>query len=422
MQPNVKLDRTLVAVEVGETVHVMLELVAPPAPSTERAPIDVVAVIDRSGSMQGQPLASVIEATNLLVRLLGPDDRIAVVTFDDRVDMVMPLAHHDPARAADVLSRVHAGGSTNLSGGWLKGFEILTAHGRPEAMKRVIVLTDGAANAGIVDRNELAGIAGAARAQQVTTSMVGFGHAYDEQMLATMADAGGGNDYWCAGPDQAPKVFADEFTGLASVVAQNISVEIRPTDATDGLLVLNEYPVTDVDGGMQVALGDAFGDERRRVVAMLHLKPTTEIGSVHVADLVVRWAGTISPVALHTVVVPVTVGAAPGSDADRAGIDPVVTEEVNVLKIARARKAANEAAGRGDHDTAARTLDGVRPLTMNARMTSRDLGEFEDDVQRMASREWSDLDSKRMHSNMRQSSKGRKARYDEPANGPEESN
>ena len=420
MQPNVKLDRTLVAVEVGETVHVMLELVAPPAPVTERAPIDVVAVIDRSGSMSGQPLASVIDATNLLVRLLGPNDRIAVVTFDDQVDMVMPLAHHDPARAADILSRVHAGGSTNLSGGWLKGLEILSAHGRPEAMKRVIVLTDGEANAGITDRAALAGLTGAARAQQVTTTMVGFGDRYDEQLLATMADAGGGNDYWCAGPDQATKVFADEFTGLASVVAQNISVEIRPTDATDGLLVLNEYPVTDVEGGMQVALGDAFGEERRRVVAMLHLKPTTEIGSVHVADLVVRWAGVLGPVALHTVVVPVTVGAAPGSDADRAGVDPEVTEEVNVLKIARARKEANEAASRGDHETATTALESVRPLTANARMTSRDLGEFADDIERMSRSDWHDQDIKRMHSTMRQSSKGRKARYDDISDLPED--
>lgn len=420
MQPNVKLDRTLVAVEVGETVHVMLELVAPPAPVTERAPIDVVAVIDRSGSMSGQPLEAVIDATNLLVRLLGPNDRIAVVTFDDQVDMVMSLARHDVGRAADILSRVHAGGSTNLSGGWLKGLEILSAHGRPEAMKRVIVLTDGEANAGIVDRHQLAGLTGAARAQQVTTTMVGFGDGYDEQLLATMADAGGGNDYWCAGPDQATKVFADEFTGLASVVAQNISVEIRPTDATDGLLVLNEYPVTDVEGGMQVALGDAFGEERRRVVAMLHLKPTTEIGSVHVADLVVRWAGVLGPVALHTVVVPVTVGAAPGFDADRAGVDPEVTEEVNVLKIARARKEANEAASRGDHDTATTALESVRPLTMNARMTSRDLGEFADDIERMSRSDWHDQDIKRMHSNMRQSSKGRKARYDDISDQPED--
>lgn len=419
MQPNVKMDRTLVAVEVGETVHVMLELVAPAAPAVERAPIDVVAVIDRSGSMSGQPLASVIAATNMLIRLLGSDDRIAVVTFDDQVDLVMPLAHHDPVAAAGLLSQVHAGGSTNLSGGWLKGFEILAANGRPEAMKRVIVLTDGAANAGITSPDELATLTQGARAQQVTTTMVGFGAGFDERLLSTMADAGGGNDYWCAGPDQAPQVFADEFTGLASVVAQNVSVEIRPTDATDGLLVLNEYPITDVDGGMQVALGDAFGEERRRVVAMLHLKPTTEIGTVHVADMVIRWASTIGPVALHTVVVPVTVGAAPGTDADRVGVDPVVTEEVNVLKIARARKEANEAARRGDHDSAATTLDAVRALTVNARMSPADLAEFATDVDRMASGVWHDADVKRMHSNMRQSTKGRKARYDDTTNGPE---
>jgi len=254
----------------------------------------------------------------------------------------------------------------------------------------------------------------------VTTTMVGFGAAYDEQMLATMADAGGGNDYWCAGPDQAPKVFADEFTGLASVVAQNISVEIRPTAATDGLLVLNEFPVTDVDGGMQVALGDAFGEEKRRVVAMLHLVPTIEIGTVHVADMVVRWVGTIGPVALHTVVIPVMIGAAPGSDVDSAGVDPEVTEEVNVLKIARARKVANEAAGKGDHDTAKQALLAVQPLTSNARMTSRDLGEFVDDIERMSRRDWQDSDNKRMHSTMRQSSKGRKARYDEITDRPED--
>ena len=420
MQPNVTMDRTLVAVEVGETVHVMLELVAPAAAAVERAPIDVVAVIDRSGSMDGQPLESVIAATNMLVRLLGPNDRIAVVTFDDRVDLVMPLAHHDPTAAADLLSQVHARGSTNLSGGWLKGVEILAAHGRPEAMKRVIVLTDGEANAGITSRDELATLTLGARAQQVTTTMVGFGERFDEQLLSTMADAGGGNDYWCAGPDQAPQVFADEFTGLASVVAQNVSVEIRPTDATDGLLVLNEYPITDVEGGMQVALGDAFGDERRRVVAMLHLKPTTEIGTVHVADMVIRWASTVGPVALHTVVVPVTVGAAPGSDADRAGVDPVVTEEVNVLKIARARKEANEAARRGDHDAASDVLRSVAPLTLHARMSDADLAEFTTDVDRLSSGTWLEADMKRTHSNMRQSTKGRKSRYDDTTNQPKD--
>ena len=101
MKPTVKFDRTLVTVLVDEVLHVMLELTAPPAVAIERAPIDVVVVLDRSGSMSGEPLQSVTEATAQLLRLAGPDDRMAVVAFDNEVQLVLPLAHHD----ADVAGR-----------------------------------------------------------------------------------------------------------------------------------------------------------------------------------------------------------------------------------------------------------------------------------------------------------------------------
>lgn len=63
MKPTVKFDRTLVTVLVDEVVHVMLELAAPPAATMNRAPLDVVVVLDRSGSMSGAPLESVTAAT-----------------------------------------------------------------------------------------------------------------------------------------------------------------------------------------------------------------------------------------------------------------------------------------------------------------------------------------------------------------------
>ena len=110
--------------------------------------------------------------------------------------------------------------------------------------------------------------------QGVTTSCIGFDDGYDEQLLAALADGGMGNDYWCAGPDQAAQVFADEFGGLASVVAQNVSVEIAPSDAVAATAVLNEFPITDLPGHrVQVALGDAYGSERRKLVAKFHLRP-----------------------------------------------------------------------------------------------------------------------------------------------------
>lgn len=412
MNPTVKLDRALVAVDIDQTVHMMLELTAPPAPTTDRAPIDVVAVIDRSGSMSGEPLESVVRAVQHLIRLLGPDDQLGVVTFDDSAELILPLAHHDIGQVGHLLARIRPGGSTNLSGGWLKGLEILSAHGRDEALKRVVVLTDGHANCGITDTETLCTLASAANRQTITTSMIGFGDGFDERVLASMADAGGGNDYWCAGPDQASQVFAAEFDGLAAVVAQNISVDLLPTGAIDGWLVLNEYPMVAIDGGMQIALGDAYGGENRRVVAMLHLQAPREIGVVHAADLVIRWASTIGDIGLHSVTVPVMVGAADPADADAVTPDPEVSTQVNVLRVARARKDSHEAVDRGDLTAASEHLKSALALCDAAGMEAHDIEQLVQDVERLARGDWDTTDSKRLHSQLRSTSKGRRTRYD----------
>lgn len=419
MKPHVTLDRTFLAVEVDDVVHVLLELEAPAAPATgERAPLDVVAVIDRSGSMDGEPLESVKHAVALLARLLGPDDRLAVLAFDDEVRLVLALDHHDPDAAAAVIGRVTSGGSTNLSGGMLKGIEVLQAGGRAEARKRVIVLTDGHANVGIVDSARLAALAGATR-DRFTTSCIGFGDGYDETLLAAIADAGAGNDYWCKGPDQAAKVFADKFAGLASVVVQNISVEIRPTgDAVSEVAVLNEFPVTPVPGGLQVAIGDAYGGERRKVVAALSVPGRAELGPCTVAELVVRWVSVVGQVELHTVTIPVEVNIVSRPDAAAAPVSTAVTEEVTVLKVARARRFAHEAAQHGDYGAASASLlvaaDTIRSAPAAAAVAlEADLAELESDAQRLSRQEWVAADSKRLFSTQRGTNRGRKARYDD---------
>jgi len=83
-----------------------------------------VIVLDRSGSMSGAPLESVTAATAQLLQLAGPDDRVAVVAFDDEVRLVLPLAHHEPASASRAVRAIHVGGSTNLSGGQSRRFSV----------------------------------------------------------------------------------------------------------------------------------------------------------------------------------------------------------------------------------------------------------------------------------------------------------
>lgn len=410
MQHRIRIDKSLITVTADEIVNLVFEIQAPAARPTQRQPLDIVLVLDRSGSMSGSPLASVRAATTHFLRLLGPDDRVGVVTFDNEAEMVLPLAHHDPDIAHRPIDAIREGGSTNMSGGWLKAVEMLTTASREGALRRIIVLTDGQANAGICAPAELGRLVASGQAHGITTSMIGFAEHYDQELLATLADAGHGNDYWCAGPDQTMAVFSAEFTGLASVVAQNLSVDIVPSSAVAAFDVLNDHPTTNLaDGGIQVTLGDAYGDEVRRVTVQFNLRPQADLGDVDVAQLTLRWAATEGEVALHTVQIPVVVRRGESNEIDTAA-DPSVTAEVTTLLAERAREEARRLADLGRFDEASdRMLHGARLMVL----THADVAaEMTLDAQALSDGLWSQWDSKKHFSQRRTTQSGRRRRFD----------
>ena len=412
MEPKVRFDRTVIAVESDGVVHLLVELQAPEAAASERPPLDVVLVIDKSGSMSGAPLDSVKSAVAHLLRLAGPDDRIGVVAFDDHVELVLPLAIHDTDAAIARVQQIADGGSTNLSGGWLKGIEMLEASPRDDALRRVVLLTDGQANVGERNPDRLAGVAGAARSRNITTTAIGFGDHFDEQLLALIADTGAGNDYWCAGPDHAPQIFNDEFEGLAATVAQNVSIELRPVDAIVDYGVLNEFPITRVEGGMQVALGDAYGGERRRLVAMLVLPEPRDEGAFALGEAIVRWTTVGDDIELHTVTIPLAIGVSSDPDAVDSGADPEVIEHVNVLRAAEERRKAQEFIDSGDYDSASGALESAALLLESTSVELSMIDELRTDAKRLSVREWDSMSSKKMNAERRAATKGRKKRYD----------
>lgn len=415
MKPTVKYGSTLVSRGRENEVEILLELTAPDAPTSERQPLDVVAVIDRSGSMGGEPLQAVLRAVAQLLRLAGPNDRIGVVVFDTNVQTIVPLERHaDVEAVAQRVLAVQAGATTNLSGGWLKAMSILEESGRAEALKRIVVLTDGHANVGLSTVETFAPAVVAGRVKGITTSCIGFADGYDEEFLAAVADAGSGNDYWCAGPDQAMQVFADEFNGLAAVVAQNLEVVLSPAATVHKVKVRHDFPVEKIgDRRLRVSLGDSYGGETRKLLATWKTNPREALGPVELGEITVQWVSVVGDPVSHSVTIPVSVtvveNASTVTDPDAS---PEVLRMADLMRAERARRRARRAADAGDFRGARAYLVVASDAFSSLGLTD-EASIVNEDMMSLESNTWSAAQSKRAFSRGRTINKGRKSNYDD---------
>lgn len=358
MDLQLRLQHDLLAVETEHDVHGMVDIAVPDEPvDGSRPPLRLALVLDRSGSMAGEKLDVTKRCARYLTERLSSDDELALVTYDDEVEVRAPLAAVDEAALGQAIGAIASGGMTNLSGGWLKGVEELRR--RDDGTRRVLLLTDGLANRGVTQPERLRGMAEKVAGQGITTTTLGFGDGFNEELLTAMADAGRGMAHYIASVEDAPAAFAEEFEGLVSLVAQNVSVEIRPSDEVKLLGILNEYPANAADGGVQVSVGDAYAGHRLRVVFRLHIPDMAALGPAKVAEVVVRYVSVGDEIAEHQVTYPVKVNLVSADEAAAAGEDAEVTEEVTVLMAAQATDEARRLADEGRFDQARERLNEV---------------------------------------------------------------
>src|SRR5688572_5302710 len=223
-------DRHLIRTSARSTRYLHVSFRAPAAsPRESRLPITVAFVLDRSGSMAGEKLLLAKRALDAALRMLHPQDRFAVVVYDDEVDVVVQTRRADADARLDAierLARVQSGGATDLSTGWLRGCQQIAEHASSEAAVRCLLLSDGHANRGITDRDELADRAAQLRAAHVVTSTFGIGEGFDERLMTQMAHAGGGNAYFIEQAAQIADLLTSELGEALEIVARRAAVEL----------------------------------------------------------------------------------------------------------------------------------------------------------------------------------------------------
>ncbi|WLP92857.1 VWA domain-containing protein [Gordonia sp. NB41Y] len=345
------LDVDVVAHESADEVTVLLDLAAPAAPTTERAPAAFQVVLDRSGSMSGRPLEGAQQALAGVIAQLAPSDVFGVVAFDDDAQIVVPAGPlTDKQRITDRVRAVTPGGCTDLSSGYLRGLQELRRATRSAGIRggTVLVVSDGHINVGMRDHDAFAAVTAKAAADGIISSTLGYGDGYDESLLSVIARAGNGNHVFAADPDAAGAVIAGELDGLLAKSVQAVTLTVRYVPQVKSLAMYNDLPAHQIgDGEVMIELGDLYGEESRKLLLRLDVDAIAALGLTQLATLELRYVetGTLTE---HTVTLPISVNVVPGDELGDRVPDPVVRSEKLYQEGQQAKLEASRAYEAGD--------------------------------------------------------------------------
>ncbi|MFI6852820.1 von Willebrand factor type A domain-containing protein [Streptomyces sp. NPDC050416] len=268
----------------------------------ERPPAALTFVIDVSGSM-AEPgrLDLAQESLSVMTDRLRDDDSVAIVTFSDEAETVLPMTRLDGNRDEihDVISELHTRDSTNLGAGVETGYETAVEGLREGATNRVVLVSDALANTGDTDADTiLERISGERREHGITLFGVGVGSDYGDALMERLADKGDGHTVYVSGTAEARKVFCEELPRNIDLTARDAKAQVAFDPET-----VEEFRLVGYDN-RRVADED-FRDDRvdggevgpGHTVTALYAVRTEPGAEGHLATATVRWLdpGTRDP-------------------------------------------------------------------------------------------------------------------------------
>ena len=414
------------ALRSAPSVHALVRLRGASLDKTEASrvrPVNLALVVDRAGSMQGQKIIDARDAALQMLERLRDGDRVAVVSYssDVRVDIPTTVIDADSRTLVkNAIYRISAGGNTNLGGGLVEGHRQVRKNVSVRYVNRVLLISDGLANRGITSAAQLNRIARETSQDEIITSTFGLGLDYNEDLMTSVADHGGGNYYFVEKSTDIGPTLGSELSQMMATIAQQVQLYMELPDGV-GVEEVHGFLERREGRTVIVPLGEVFAGQTRSVLWRLSLPAAprgAEPAAAEAAAALLSQVVTLGKIELRyrdvgaetiqrSASSPLKLTLTSKQEDVDAHRDLEVQARVMEIELATTMQTAAELIDRGEYDAARETLQRV---AADARKRSSGLGKYAAEVEK-AIREAEELsrnvDAARENARARQSLKKR---------------
>ena len=256
---------------------------------TDRTPVNVAIVLDRSGSMRGPRINAAKRAARMALGLLGSKDVVSVVAYNHEVNTIHPASLLlDSSHLENRINTLSANGRTALYAGVEEGARQVREFFSSTRVNRIILLSDGLANVGPKSPGELARLGQVLGEEGISVTTIGLGLHYNEDLMTRLALASDGNHAFAERPGDLDRIFDAEFSDVLSVAVQDITIQINVRRHFRPVRVLGRSARI-YDNTVHLRLNQLYANQEKYLIVELQSEGHTNVGLTDVADLDVSY-------------------------------------------------------------------------------------------------------------------------------------
>ncbi len=351
-QPKIELmtEKTKLAEGAEQNIDVLVR-VTPPEIETpsERPKMNLSLVLDRSGSMGGEKIEQAKAAAAHCIEQLLPIDRVSLVIFDDSIETLIPSAPAgNPELYKRLIAAIRTGGSTALHEAWVRGGIEVSEHLEKERVNRVILITDGQANVGETRIDRIVAQTGELARRGVSTSTIGIGRDFAEDLLVPMAEAGEGNPWHVEEAADMVRIFETELGGALNQIGREVSMKLTAANGVRITDVMNDFARDDAGNYL---LPNLIAGRPLEIVVRVKVPAGRAGESMPLFDVELAYTDQRSA-KTHSVSAALTAEFDTAAAVEALAVNADVGKAVVLLSNARARAEAIEAMDQGDYEGA----------------------------------------------------------------------